>query len=85
MLTETITIKQPSAMHITGAGKLIILNTGGSSAAEGGMGTGADKDTEKGEIQKENQQEVRENNEDHFDPIKRNVERAEQERKNNEG
>ncbi len=84
MLVKNLNVVKSAAMHVSAEGILKILNTGGSSAAEGGMGTGADEDTEKGEIQKENQQEVRENNEDHFDPIKKNVERAEQERKNND-
>lgn len=44
---------EPGSMEVSGGSKLIITNTGGSSASEGGMGSGGDTDEkEKGELSK---------------------------------
>ena len=76
---------QTGALSINGAGELVITNTGGSSASEGGMGSGSDDDREKGSLSKpgEKSGSASSNEEDEdltFDPIKKNVREAEKAR-----
>lgn len=76
---------QTGALSINGTGRLVITNTGGSSASEGGMGSGSDDDTEKGSLSKpgEKSGSASKNDEDEdltFDPIKKNVKEAEKAR-----
>lgn len=42
--------EQNNGLEIDGSGRLQIVNTGGSSAAEGGMGSGSDNEKEKGDL-----------------------------------
>lgn len=63
-------------LEITGTGIIRVRNTGGSSASEGGMGTGTDDDKEKGELNKKGVEPGKslDDSEDFtLDPIKKNV------------
>ena len=66
-----------SNLEVSGTGALIATNTGGSSASEGGVGSDSGTETEKGELNKNEDSSTTEK--DTFDPIKRNVEKAEKE------
>lgn len=63
-------------LEVSGTGALIVTNTGGSSASEGGVGSGSNTETEKGELSGAGNDKKED---DTFDPIKRNVEKAEKE------
>lgn len=82
---EALPGTQTGTLSIDGTGQLVITNTGGSSASEGGMGSGSDDDTEKGSLSKpgEKSGSASGNDEDEdltFDPIKKNVKEAEKAR-----
>lgn len=82
---EALPGTQTGTLSIDGTGQLVITNTGGSSASEGGMGSGSDDDTEKGSLSKpgEKSGSASRNDEDEdltFDPIKKNVKEAEKAR-----
>jgi hypothetical protein len=68
-------------LTVSGTGELVIVNTGGSSASEGGMGSGSPDDTEKGSLSKpgEKSGEASSNEEEDitFDPLKKNIKEAE--------
>lgn len=85
--TEVLTTEydvQPGKLEVTGTGKLVIRNTGGSSASEGGMGSGSDDDTEKGSLSKPGDKSGHATSNDDedttFDPIKKSVKEAEKAR-----
>lgn len=44
---------QLGKLEVTGTGNIVIRNTGGSSASEGGMGSGSKDSKEKGELTKQ--------------------------------
>lgn len=64
-------------MEIDGTGTLIIKNTGGSSAAEGGMGSDSGDEKQKGELHSldhdEKQNDLGMNDPDSFDPLKKDA------------
>lgn len=65
-------------LEITGTGGIRVINTGGASAAEGGMGNDNDDDEAKGEITKPSGEKAGRNSDaededTRFDPIKKNV------------
>ncbi len=70
---------ETGALEVTGTGEIRIKNTGGSSASEGGMGSGSDDDKAKGDLTKpgENKSDNSKSSDDDsdtsFDPIKKNV------------
>jgi hypothetical protein len=71
-----------SSFEVNGTGNLVITNTGGSSASEGGMGSGSDDDTEKGSLSKPGEksgQASRNDDEEDLtlDPLKKNIKEAE--------
>ena len=70
--------------EVDGTGQLVITNTGGSSASEGGMGSGSDDDREKGSLSKpgEKSGSGTSDSEDDttFDPLKKNAKEAEKAR-----
>jgi hypothetical protein len=76
--------KEISNLEVTGTGRIVITNTGGSSASEGGMGSGSDDDTEKGSLSKPGEKSGAATSNDDtdttFDPIKKNVKEAEKAR-----
>ena len=73
---------QMSNMCITGTGRLIILN-GGSSAAEGGMGSGSKSETEQGDVKpqtgKSNDKSADTESENTFDPVKKDIDKKQKE------
>lgn len=76
---------QAGGLSVDSSGNLVITNTGGSSAGDGGMGSGSDDDTEKGNLQKpgEKSGSATSNEDDEdvtFDPLKKNAREAEKER-----
>jgi len=75
---------QKGTLEVTGTGKLVITNTGGSSASEGGMGSGSDDDTEKGSLgkpgEKSGQASSNEDDDTTFDPLKKSAKEAEKAR-----
>lgn len=82
---KTCSVKtETGTLEVNGIGQLIVINTGGSSASEGGMGSGSADDREKGDIKKpgEKSGNVTANEDDAdttFDPIKKNVKKHEKE------
>jgi hypothetical protein len=69
-------------LEVTGTGMLRITNTGGSSASEGGMGSGSDDDREKGSLSKPGEKSGSgssspDDSDTSFDPIKKNIKEAE--------
>jgi hypothetical protein len=68
------------AFEIDGTGKLKITNTGGTSAAEGGMGSGSESEKEKGDLQEPSSGEKsgKPNTDPNtgFDPVKENIDEA---------
>lgn len=74
-----------SNLVVTTSGKLEILNSGGSSASEGGMGSGSKSETEKGQVDKhENQKQTDTESKNTFDPVKKDIDKAEQANKEGE-
>lgn len=77
-LDEEIKTEKWRNLEVDGTGRLVISNTGGTSASEGGMGTGGGKDAEKGELNKIGEDKpapTGNDQQDTFDPIKDNVEK----------
>ena len=69
-----------ASFEIDGSGKLVIKNTGGSSASEGGMGSSSDDDTAKGDLAKEGEKsgtKSTDNTDDKWDPIGKNIKEKE--------
>lgn len=72
-------------LEITGTGEIRIWNTGGSSASEGGMGSDSDDSKAKGDLTKPadgkggNLSSGDDDSDITFDPIKKNVRKAEKE------
>ncbi|TKK68565.1 hypothetical protein FC093_10610 [Ilyomonas limi] len=66
--------------EIDGTGKLQITSTGGTSAAEGGMGSGSESEKEKGDLQEPSSSEKggKPNTDPNtgFDPVKENIDEA---------
>jgi len=77
---ENETEWETGLFEIDGTGKLQITNTGGTSAAEGGMGSGSESEKEKGELQDPSSGEKggKPNTDSNtgFDPIKENIDEA---------
>src|SRR4051794_17016587 len=75
---------QIGCLEVTGTGRLVVTNTGGSSASEGGMGSGSDDDTEKGSLSKPGEKSGSASSNDDedltLDPIKKNIKEAEKTR-----
>jgi hypothetical protein len=76
---------QVGCYEVTGIGNLQIINTGGSSSSEGGMGSGSDDDQSKGDLSKSGDKSgsSKVNEEETFDPIGKNI--REKERENESG
>jgi hypothetical protein len=73
---------ETGTLEISGTGEVRIVNTGGASASEGGMGTGGDSDEKaKGELSKPREDKdgssSSADDDTTFDPIKKNVREAE--------
>lgn len=74
---------ETGGLEVTGTGEIRVVNTGGSSASEGGMGSDSDDDKSKGEVtlpggEKTGTVAGDEDDQDtSFDPIKKNVREAE--------
>jgi hypothetical protein len=73
-----------SDFKVDGTGRIVITNTGGSSASEGGMGSGSDDDREKGSLSKPGEKSgdgsSNEDTDTTFDPIKKGAKEAEKSR-----
>ncbi len=75
----------PFCMHVSGTGRLQVYNTGGSSAGDGGMGSGSKDDTEKGDLSAPGEKvSAPATEEEGFDPIKKNVREKERENEANQ-
>lgn len=76
-------IKEPkfqlSDFEVDGQGRIVITNTGGASASEGGMGSGSDDDREKGSLSKPGEKSgtASSNDDTSLDPIKKGAKEAE--------
>ena len=77
-----------STLVVTGAGTIRIVNTGGASSSEGGMGSSSDDDTSKGDLSKPGEKsgagktnDVE--SEEGFDPIGKNIKEKEKENRDN--
>lgn len=72
-----------SSYFVTGTGNIHIFNTGGASSSEGGMGSGNDNDTSKGDLSKPGERTgnspVDKDTEEGFDPIGKNIKENEKE------
>jgi hypothetical protein len=84
-VTTTWEVFELGTLSVSGTGKLEIFNTGGSSAGEGGMGSGSDDDREKGELGKAGEKGGNavpgEETDEGWDPIKKSIKEAEREHK----
>jgi hypothetical protein len=69
-----------SQFAIDGTGKLQITDTGGASAAEGGMGSSSDNEKEKGDLNQplsgEKGGKANTDSDSGFDPVKENIDKA---------
>jgi hypothetical protein len=78
---------ETSNYTINSRGNIEIVNTGGASSSEGGMGSGSDDDTSKGDLSKPGERSGTSkkdvDNEEGFDPIGKNI--REKERENESG
>ena len=77
-----------SRYEVSAAGRINIMNTGGSSASEGGMGSSSKSSEEKGTVSGPDQKNNTKGNtksdnssENSFNPIKEDIEKAEQKNK----
>ena len=76
-------VKEMGTLEVTGTGEIKIVNTGGSSASEGGMGSDSDDDKAKGDVSLPGGEKTslvagdEEDEDTSFDPIKKNVREAE--------
>ena len=72
--------RESGHLEIDGTGKLQITNTGGTSAAEGGMGSNSDSEIEKGELQQplsgKKGAQPNTDSDTGWDPVKENIEEA---------
>ncbi len=77
---------ETGTLEISSTGNIVIRNTGGSSAAEGGMGSGSDDKREKGELTKPGEGAIKRNgnsgadegdSDTSFDPVKKDIKEAE--------
>lgn len=70
-------------LNVDATGKLIIVNTGGSDAAAGGMGSGSKDKTEKGDLANvkgnNTRDKDRSNNANSHDPVGKEIKKAEEE------
>jgi len=77
---ENETDWETGQLEIDGTGKLQITNTGGTSAAEGGMGSGSKDEIEKGDLKQplsgEKGGKPNTDLEKGWDPIKENIDEA---------
>jgi hypothetical protein len=70
--------RESGTLEVLGTGQLKVINTGGSSASEGGMGSSSDDDREKGELSNtEERSDAKGDGDGSFDPIKKNVKEKE--------
>ncbi len=71
---------ETGSFEIDGTGKLQIINSGGTSAAEGGMGSGSKDEKEKGDLRQpltgEKGGTPNSDMEEGWDPVKENIEEA---------
>jgi hypothetical protein len=77
-----------SRYEVSAAGRINIMSSGGTSASEGGMGSGSKSSEEKGTVSGPDQKNNTKGNtksdnssENSFDPIKEDIEKAEQKNK----
>jgi hypothetical protein len=74
-------VSKAGRIDVDGTGNLVINNTGGSSASEGGMGSGSDDDTEKGSLAKPGEKSGQASSNDDedltFNPLKKSIKEAE--------
>ena len=72
-----------SLYYISENGRLIVLNTGGTGASEGGMGSGNQSGEEKGTVSKPEGSDTKtdEKEDNGFDPLKKDIEKAQEEDK----
>lgn len=86
MKTKTMFINTENAtIFVDGSGNLLVINTGGQSAGEGGMGSSSDSDTSKGDLADEGERSgVKKGPEedDKWDPLGDNIKEKE---RNNPG
>ena len=72
---------ETGTLEVTGKGDISVRNTGGSSASEGGMGSGSDDDREKRDLSKPGKKsgsaKSDDDDSDTFNPIKKKVKEAE--------
>ena len=74
-----------NSFEIDGSGKLTIVNTGGQSAGEGGMGSSSDDDTAKGDLSKPGEKsgtKSGDGEDDKWDPIGKNIKEKEKDADN---
>ena len=73
----------PSLYYVSEDGHLTVLNTGGTGASEGGMGSGNESGKEKGTVSKPGDSATKsDDKEDNgFDPVKKDIEKAQGEDK----
>jgi hypothetical protein len=68
------------SFEVDGTGKLQIINSGGTSASEGGMGSGSKDEKEKGDLRQpltgEKGGTPNSDMEEHWDPVKENIDEA---------
>jgi hypothetical protein len=79
LLTEAPAL---SSFEITADGELLIVDTGGSSASEGGMGSGSKDKEEKGDIgnpKRDSTYSDKEETEEKNDPVGKEIKKAERE------
>jgi len=71
---------ETGSFEIDGTGKLQITNSGGTSASEGGMGSGSKSEIEKGELKQpltgEKGGQPNSDMENGWDPVKENIDEA---------
>lgn len=74
------------SLEVSGEGTIPITNTGGASSSKGGMGSGSEDDTAKGDLSKPGEKNSatktsEEKSEEGFDPIGKNIKEKERENK----
>jgi hypothetical protein len=77
---ENETAWEFGSLEIDGTGKLQVTNSGGTSAAEGGMGSGSESEKEKGDLKgplhDEKGGKPNTDSNTGFDPVKENIDEA---------
>ncbi|MGN6617474.1 MAG: hypothetical protein ACTHJ5_09880 [Ilyomonas sp.] len=81
-------MEEPSvgSFEITADGRLVIVDTGGSSASEGGMGSGSKDKEEKGDIgnpKRDSTSSDKKETEEKNDPVGKEIKKAEEQSNNN--